>query len=76
MDFDTPLPDTEVVRATNSAWQYEATGNNWVGRKARASTDRNEIFGHEPRSARSHSAHALARVSPADSGSPIRHRSG
>jgi hypothetical protein len=53
MDFDTPLPDTEVVRATNSAWQYEATGNNWVGRKARASTDRNEILAmsHDPHAA-------------------------
>jgi hypothetical protein len=53
MDFDTPLTDTEVVKVTNSAWQYEASGNNWVGRKARASTDRDEILSmsHDPHAA-------------------------
>ena len=37
MDCEPPLRDAEVVRITNSAWGYEVSGNNWVGRKARIS---------------------------------------
>jgi hypothetical protein len=44
MDCDTPLPDSEVVKITKSAWGYKISGRNWVGRKARASTDREEIL--------------------------------
>jgi hypothetical protein len=32
------------MATAKSVWGYETTGNNWVGRKARASTDREEIL--------------------------------
>jgi hypothetical protein len=38
------LSDAEVVSITKSVWGYEIAGNNWVGRKARASTDREELL--------------------------------
>jgi hypothetical protein len=44
MDCTPQLSDAEVVSITRSVWQYEIDGNNWVGRKARASTDRDEIL--------------------------------
>lgn len=34
-DFDSPLADAEVEKTTRSAWDYESTGNNWVGTEAR-----------------------------------------
>lgn len=45
-----PLDDAQVIGKARSAWKYETTGNNWVGRKARASTDRDELlaFAHDP----------------------------
>ena len=39
-----PLPDGEVTAISRSVWGYEISGNNWVGRHARASTDREEIL--------------------------------
>jgi hypothetical protein len=53
MDCSPPLTDNHVVKIARSAWHYETSGNNWVGRKARASTDRAEIlaFSHEPAAA-------------------------
>jgi hypothetical protein len=39
-----PLDDNHVISKVKSAWKYETTGLNWVGRKARASTDREEIL--------------------------------
>jgi hypothetical protein len=44
MEFIEPLPDIEVVKTANSAWMYQISGRNWVGMKARASTDREEIL--------------------------------
>jgi len=38
------LSDAEVFSTTKSVWGYQLSGNNWVGRKARASTDRDEIL--------------------------------
>lgn len=50
MNCRPPLSDDEVVGIARSAWHYETTGNNWVGRKARTTTDRDEVlaFGHDP----------------------------
>mgnify|MGYP001807486539 CR=1 FL=1 len=50
MDCVPPLTDAQVVSKAKSAWRYESTGSNWVGRKARASTDREEIlaFARDP----------------------------
>jgi hypothetical protein len=50
LDCLPPIPDAEVVKAASSAWHYEITGRNWVGGKARASTDRDEILAlsHDP----------------------------
>ena len=50
MDCQPPLADTDVVRITKSAWGYEISGKNWAGRKARASTDREELLelSHDP----------------------------
>lgn len=44
MDCIPPLTDARLVSTAKSAWGYETSGNNWVGRKARASTDREEIL--------------------------------
>ncbi len=44
MECTPPLSDNEVVGICRSVWGYEIAGNNWVGRKARASTDREEIL--------------------------------
>jgi Bifunctional DNA primase/polymerase, N-terminal/Primase C terminal 1 (PriCT-1) len=48
-----PLHDAQVVSKAKQAWAYEVSGNNWVGRKARASTDREEILAlsHSPAAA-------------------------
>jgi hypothetical protein len=48
-----PLDENHVIRKAKSAWNYETTGRNWVGRKARASTDREEIlaFSRDPAAA-------------------------
>jgi Bifunctional DNA primase/polymerase, N-terminal/Primase C terminal 1 (PriCT-1) len=48
-----PMTDDEVVHVTRSAWGYEISGKNWVGRHARASTDREEIlaFSRDPAAA-------------------------
>jgi hypothetical protein len=53
MDCEPPIADNQVAKIARSAWRYETTGNNWVGRKARASTDREEIlaFRHDPAAA-------------------------
>jgi Primase C terminal 1 (PriCT-1)/Bifunctional DNA primase/polymerase, N-terminal len=53
MDCAPPLTDNHVAKIARSVWHYETTGNNWVGRKARASTDRDEIlaFSHDPAAA-------------------------
>src|SRR5262249_29507804 len=40
MDCIPPLPDAQVLSKAASVWKYEVEGRNWVGRKARASTDR------------------------------------
>ena len=39
-----PLEDASVLNTVKKVWEYEITGNNWVGRRARASTDREEIL--------------------------------
>jgi Bifunctional DNA primase/polymerase, N-terminal len=39
-----PLPDAQIVSKAKQVWHYETTGRNWVGRRARASTDREEIL--------------------------------
>ena len=44
MDCLPPKSDNEVVRIARQAWNYETSGNNWVGRKARASMDRDEVL--------------------------------
>ena len=44
MDCEPSLPDADVVRIAKSVWGYEISGKNWIGRKARASTDRDEIL--------------------------------
>jgi hypothetical protein len=48
-----PLSDAQVVSKAKQAWTYEIEGRNWVGRKARASTDREEILAlsHSPTAA-------------------------
>jgi hypothetical protein len=48
-----PLEDNHVISKVKSAWNYETTGRNWVGCKARASTDREEIlaFSRDPAAA-------------------------
>jgi Bifunctional DNA primase/polymerase, N-terminal/Primase C terminal 1 (PriCT-1) len=48
-----PMTDDEVVHVTRSAWGYEISGKNWIGRHARASTDREEIlaFSRDPAAA-------------------------
>jgi hypothetical protein len=53
MDCAPPMSDTQVVQKAKQAWKYETAGNNWVGRKARASTDRDEILAlsHDPHAA-------------------------
>ena len=53
MDCNPPMADAEVVRIAKSAWGYAIGGRNWVGRKARASTDRDEILAlsHDPAAA-------------------------
>jgi hypothetical protein len=43
MDCNPPLPDSEVIEAAKSAWGYEVEGKNWVGRRARATTDKEEL---------------------------------
>jgi hypothetical protein len=44
MDCDPPMDDAEVVKTANSAWAYQVQDRNWIGRQARASTDRGEIL--------------------------------
>jgi hypothetical protein len=53
MDCLPPIPDAEVVKTATSAWRYEITGSNWVGRKAKAVTDLDEILAlrHDPHAA-------------------------
>jgi hypothetical protein len=53
MEFMEQLPDIEIIKTAKSAWAYQITGRNWVGRKARASTDREEILAmsHDPAAA-------------------------
>jgi hypothetical protein len=53
MEFSEPLPDVEIIKTATSAWTYQVTGRNWAGRKARASTDREEILAmsHDPAAA-------------------------
>ena len=50
MQCEPEMTDAQVVRKAVQAWKYETSGNNWVGRKARASTDREEILAwrHDP----------------------------
>jgi hypothetical protein len=50
MTYDPPMLDAQVISKAVSAWKYEAAGRNWVGHKARASTDREEILAlrHDP----------------------------
>jgi len=43
MSFDPPLPDSEVTKTAASAWQYEQSGANLVGRSRRAYTGINEF---------------------------------
>jgi hypothetical protein len=47
------MTDAQVIKIAKSAWGFEISGNNWVGRKARASTDREEILAlsHDPAAA-------------------------
>lgn len=53
MNCEPPLEDNHIISKVKSAWNYEKTGRNWVGRKARASTDREEIlaFSSDPAAA-------------------------
>jgi Primase C terminal 1 (PriCT-1) len=53
MNCEPPLADTQVIKVTKSAWGIEISGKNWAGRKARASTDREEILelSHDPHAA-------------------------
>jgi hypothetical protein len=37
-DFDPPLPATEVAKTAVSAWGYQTTGRNWVGKEQRVYT--------------------------------------
>jgi hypothetical protein len=39
-----PMSDAEVVVIAKKVWALHISGRNWVGRKARASTDREEIL--------------------------------
>jgi Primase C terminal 1 (PriCT-1)/Bifunctional DNA primase/polymerase, N-terminal len=50
MECDPTMSDAEVVKIATSAWRYQVEGRNWVGRKAKASTDRDEILAlsHDP----------------------------
>jgi hypothetical protein len=50
LECEPALPDEEIVNIAKSAWGYEIGGRNWVGRHARASTDRDEILAlaHDP----------------------------
>ncbi len=50
MDCIPPMSDASVLSTAKQVWRYEITGNNWVGRRARASTDREEIlaFSRDP----------------------------
>jgi len=34
-DFDPPLPDNEINKTVDSAWNYQVTGRNWAGTKAK-----------------------------------------
>jgi len=44
MECVPPMTDAEVLHVATSAWNYEISGKNWVGRKPRTSTDREEIL--------------------------------
>jgi len=44
MDCDPPMDDAQVVAKATSAWGYQVKGKNWVGQKARASTDLAEVL--------------------------------
>jgi hypothetical protein len=50
MDCEPPMSDAQIIRKAKQVWKLETTGENWVGRKARASTDRDEILSlsHDP----------------------------
>jgi hypothetical protein len=50
MDCMPPMTDAQVLKIATSVWRIETSGNNLVGRKARASTDRDELLAlsHDP----------------------------
>jgi hypothetical protein len=50
LDFQPPFPDTVVISKARSAWNYETSGRNWVGRQARVPITRDELlaFKEEP----------------------------
>jgi hypothetical protein len=50
MDCSPPQDDASLQATTKKVWEYQVTGNNWVGRKSRASTDRDELLAlsHDP----------------------------
>jgi hypothetical protein len=39
-----PMSDVQVISKAKQAWKYETAGNNWVGKRARATTTRDEIL--------------------------------
>ena len=43
-----PMTHAQVLKIAKSAWSIEINGKNWVGGKARASTDREEILALSP----------------------------
>jgi hypothetical protein len=50
MDCVPQMRDAQVIKIATSVWNLETSGNNWVGRRARASTDRDELLSlsHDP----------------------------
>jgi len=50
MSYAPPMSDAQVVKIAARVWELEVGGRNWVGRKARAATDRDEILAlaHNP----------------------------
>ena len=73
MDCIPPMTDAQTIKIAKSAWGFEISGNNWVGRKARASTDREEILAlsYDPAAAM---LLMLWRIAPATERRPLRHR--
>ncbi len=53
---DPPLPSAKVRMTARSAWRYEQTGRNWVGREAKALVTASE---HQILAAQQHGADAL-----------------